>query len=304
MGSVVVVGSANVDFVVRCEALPTPGQTVLGEDLATLAGGKGANQATAAARAGARTALVAALGDDAHAELLRAHLRTAGVDISRVRTVEGASGAALIAVDAAGDNLIVVAPGANARLTELKPDDLAAIKRADVLLTQLEVPLATVAAAAEAAKAAGRMVVLNPSPVRSLPVALTDQVDVLIVNAGEAAELGGGDPEAAADGLLDLVPAVATTLGSEGVRYADRSGRRLAVPSPEVTAVDTTAAGDTFAGAFAAALADGRTVEFALCWACAAASVCVERPGASASIPAREEIAERYATAYGNGGPG
>lgn len=299
MSSVVVVGSANVDFVVRCEALPVPGQTVLGGDLATLPGGKGANQATAAARAGARTALVAALGNDGNAGVLRAHLEDAGVDTSCVRALPGSSGAALIAVGAGGDNLIVVAPGANGRLTGLTAEDLATIGAADVLLGQLEVPIETVTAAARAAKAAERTVVLNPSPVRPLPAELTEHVDVLIVNAGEAAELGGGEAEAATGVLLDTVPAVAITLGPEGVCYADRSGRRLTVPAPRVTAVDTTAAGDTFAGAFAAALADGRPVEFALRWACAAASLCVERRGAGGSIPDRRQITDRYTTAYG-----
>jgi ribokinase len=294
---ITVVGSANMDLVVTAATLPAPGETVLGDDFATIPGGKGANQAVAAARAGAHCAFVGAVGDDAFGAQLRASLVTAGVDTDRLRTVDGPSGVALIAVDAAAENLIVVAPGANGRLTGLDAADRAAIAAADVLVCQLEVPLATVIEAATAARAGGTTVVLNAAPARRIDAELLSTVDVLVVNEGEAATIAGraGPPET----LLDLVPRVVMTLGAAGAAYADRDGLRLTVPAPKVDAVDTTAAGDAFTGALAVALAEGPPVGEALKWACAAGAACARTHGASTALPTRAAIQELYDDTYG-----
>lgn len=294
---VVVVGSANLDLVVTAPALPRPGETVLGGNFTTVPGGKGANQAVAAARAGARVGFIGAVGQDSFAQPQRDSLAAAGVDVSRLRTVPGPSGVALIAVDDAAENLIVVAPGANAALTTLSTPDRDAIAAADVLLCQLEIPLSAVAEAAATARAAGTVVVLNAAPARTLPGEVLDVVDVLVVNEGEAEVLAGRP--AAPEDLLDLVPRVVMTLGARGAAYADRDGVRLEVPAPRVDAVDTTAAGDAFTGALAVAWAEGRPVERALHWACAAGAVCARRPGASSALPTRAEIDQMFTAAYG-----
>lgn len=296
-----VVGSANVDLVVTCPRLPAPGETLLGTALTTVQGGKGANQAIAAARGGAACCLIAAVGEDAHGKLLREALAEAGVDISRVQQCELPTGTAIIEVDAAGRNSIVVVPGANGVLA-LADDDDTAIAGAAVLLAQLEVPVETVTAAARTARAHGVSVVLNASPAAVLPQALLENVNVLLVNEGEAALLAETEPDdidAAVERLLQIVPAVAVTLGAEGVRYADASGIRLAISPPPADAVDTTGAGDTFAGNLAAALAIGVPVDVALRCACAAASLAVRRLGAGPSIPDRDETDALCAEHYG-----
>ncbi|GIG86339.1 ribokinase [Plantactinospora endophytica] len=305
---VVVVGSANLDLVVSTPTLPRPGETVLGDALRTIPGGKGANQAVAAVRAGARCDFVGAVGQDGFADQLRANLAEAGVDLRRLRTVPGPSGVALIAVDARAENLIVVAPGANGELTSLGADDRAVVEAADVLLCQLEVPLPAVAQAAEWGRNAGTTVVLNAAPARPLPADLLDVVDLLVVNQVEAAVVAGvaaeTDVEALLDALLALVPRVVLTLGADGVRYADRLGLRLAVAAPTIEAVDTTAAGDAFTGALAVAWAQRRgpvepaAVTAVLRWACAAGAACARRPGASTALPTRAEIDDLYAQSY------
>jgi ribokinase len=298
---VVVVGSANMDLVASGATLPAPGQTVLGHRFTTVPGGKGANQAVAAARAGAECHFIGAVGDDAFGSALRDNLRGAGVDDAAVRTVPGSSGVALIAVAEDGENQIVVVPGANAALTALRPDDLAAVGAADLLMTQLEVPLPTVAAAARAARDAGVTVLLNAAPAGEVPAALLSTVDILLVNEGEARGLAGrpstDPPDGLLDALLDLVPRVVLTLGARGARYADRHGTRLTVPAPVVSAVDTTAAGDAFAGAFAVAWGEGRPVRDVLRWACAAGAACARTLGAASSLPTRAQIDELYRAA-------
>jgi ribokinase len=293
---VVVVGSANMDLVATAPVLPAPGQTVLGRDFTTVAGGKGANQAVAAARAGARCAMIGAVGDDAFGAALRQGLRGAGVDASLVRTAPGPSGVALIAVGGDGENQIVVVPGANATLTELHGRDLAAIAGADLLMAQLEVPVATVTAAARAARDAGVTVLLNAAPARELPADLLSTVDILVVNEGEARTVAGR-ADGVLDALLELVPRVVLTLGARGAAYADRDGTRVSAPAPLVPTVDTTAAGDAFAGAFAVAWAEARPVTEALRWACAAGAACVRTLGAAGSLPARAQIDELYRAA-------
>ncbi len=279
MSRVIVVGSANMDLVVTAQSLPRPGETVLGETFVTVPGGKGANQAIAAARAGGRCSFIGAVGQDAFGEALRDNMIRAGVDVARLRTVPGPSGVALIAVDTNAENLIVVAPGANAALTRLDVQDRMAIEGSDVLLCQLEIPLPTVAQAAAAARTAGTLVMLNAAPARPLPAELLAAVDVLIVNEHEAEAMPGA---------VQLVPHVVMTLGARGASYADRDGRRVDVPAPKVRAVDTTGAGDAFAGALAVAWAERRPVEEALRWACAAGAVCATRRGATP--PTRQEI--------------
>jgi ribokinase len=212
--------------------------------------------------------------------------------VSRLRTVPGPSGVALIAVDDAAENQIVVAPGANASVTGLTEPDRAAIAAADVLLCQLEIPLPAVVEAAAAAS----FVILNAAPVRPLPAELLDAVDLLVVNESEAAGLvEGGAPEE----LLALVPRVVVTLGAAGAAYADRAGTRLAVPAPRIEPVDTTAAGDAFCGALAVAWAQRRPVDEALRWACAAGAACALHPGASTALPTREEIDALFRASYG-----
>ncbi|MEU4481007.1 ribokinase [Micromonospora sp. NPDC023966] len=305
---IAVVGSANLDLVVTTPQLPRPGETVLGEGFATVPGGKGANQAVAAARAGAACAFIGAVGQDDFGRVLRDNLAGAGVDVRGLREVPGPSGVALIAVDGTAENFIVVAPGANGKLSELDGADEGVVAAADVLLVQLEVPLPAVTRAAGGARAAGTTVVLNAAPARPLPPELLDLVDVLVVNEHEAAVVAGvpdGDPPALLDALLTLVPRVVLTLGARGAAYADRQGLRLEVPAPRVDAVDTTAAGDAFTGALAVAWAERRGPDSAdevtavLRWACAAGAACAQRPGASTALPDRVEIDALNEATYG-----
>ena len=297
--SVVVVGSANIDLVARCRVLPAPGETVMGSTFDTIPGGKGANQAIAAARAGARCAMVAAVGADPSGERILRTLAEAGGETAGVRTVPAPTGTALIAVADSGANSIIVIPGANARLTE--PEF--AVAAGTVVLAQLEVPQETVRFAFTAARARGGLTVLNAAPAAELLEGLLEVTDLLVVNEHEAAALTGGDPagwEEALRALLERVPRVAVTLGELGVRYRDRDGTVCAVAAPRTTAVDTTAAGDTFTGALAAALDRGEPIEAALRFGCAAASLCVESAGASSSIPGLTAIEERCRDAYGS----
>lgn len=280
---VVIVGSANVDQVFRVAAIPAPGETVLSHGFSTALGGKGQNQAVAAARAGASTAFIAALGDDAFGASIRAGLAADGIRTEGVRTVGAPTGTALIAVDDTGENTIIVEAGANA-LLDLSESDAAAIAAAEVLVLQLEIPLATAARAARLARAAGTRVLLNAAPIRELPDELLAAVDILVVNEHEAAFL-------ARDGEVSaLAPTVIVTLGAEGALAHERGAADVRVAAPKVSAVDTTGAGDTFCGALAALLADGSPLAEALRFAVAAASLSVQARGAVPSIPTRAEI--------------
>ncbi|MGX5681226.1 ribokinase [Schumannella luteola] len=287
MADVVVVGSANVDQVFRVDRIPEPGETVLSTGFSTARGGKGQNQAVAAARAGASTAFIAAIGDDGFGRLTAEGLTEDRIDSSRVRTVDAATGTALIAVDPRGENTIIVEAGANARLAPLDAGDRESIAEASVLLLQLEIPLDTVVEAAAAARAGGTTAVLNAAPIADLPVALLADLDVLIVNEHEAAHLRAST---GATELTSLVETVVVTLGADGAELHRRERDVVRVPAPRVTAVDATGAGDTFCGAFAAALAGGAEVDDALGFAVAAASLSVQRHGAVPSIPRRAEI--------------
>lgn len=283
---ILVAGSANADFVVRSGHIPGPGETVLGGDLAIVAGGKGANQAVAAARAGgAATEMLVALGTDASADLVEASLTGAGVRLHVVRS-ERATGAALITVSDAGENAITVAPGANSALAAEHLPDLRSI---GWLVLQLETPIATVTAYAQAARAAGVRSMLNVAPAQSVPAELLAVIDVLVVNEDELALLAGRDGSTV-DRLARLhVPVAIVTLGARGC-CAVADGAVVVQPAFRVAAVDTTAAGDTFCGVLAAALARGEALAHALQSASAAAALATTRPGAQSSIPSRAEV--------------
>jgi ribokinase len=265
---VCVVGSVNLDSVFTVAALPAPGETVLGSAPSTHPGGKGANQAVAAARAGADVSFVGAVGDDDAGERLRRHLQANGVGTEGLTTVPGPSGSAVITVDPAGENTIVVAPGANASLTI--DGDLELIAGSDVLLLQLEIPIATATAAARTARQAGATVIVNVSPIRGDVTELAGLIDVAVVNETESAQFD------------HLVPHRVVTLGARGARYTGADGT-AEMPSPVVDAVDTSGAGDVFAGVLAAEWPRGTA--HALRRACAAGALATLVPGAGDCAP-------------------
>ncbi|MEW2392749.1 ribokinase [Streptomyces venezuelae] len=295
---IAVLGSANMDLVAYVTEAPRRGETVTGREFRTVPGGKGANQAVAAARAGATVSMIGAVGKDAYGAQLRSALEHSGIETDSLRTVEAPTGTAHIVVDDEGGNAIVVIPGANGTVTALAPGDEGLIASADALMLQLEVPLDGVLAAARAARSHGVRTILTPAPAQPLPPELLAAVDLLLPNEHEAATLTGiaDDPHAAARALLSQVPEVVITLGSRGSLYASRDTEPVTVPARQVAAVDTTGAGDTFAGALAVALAEGNSVADALGWASAAAALSVQRPGASASMPCRKEIDDEAGT--------
>ncbi|MFF0276435.1 ribokinase [Streptomyces sp. NPDC094447] len=291
MTSIVVLGSTNMDLVAYVPRAPALGETVTGRSFRTIPGGKGANQAVAAARAGAEVSMIGAVGADDFGPRLRAALEHCSVDTDLLRTAEGASGTAHIVVDDEGGNAIVVIPGANGTVTSLDHGDEALIGTADALLLQLELPLSVVVEGAATARRLGVRTVLTPAPAQPLPPELLASVDLLVPNEHEAAALTGiDDPREAALALLRDVPEVVVTLGAAGSLYAVRGADPVAVPAPRVRAVDTTAAGDTFVGALVVALAEGRPAPEALAWAGTAAALSVQREGASTSMPYRTEI--------------
>ncbi|MFI6032585.1 ribokinase [Streptomyces sp. NPDC051315] len=297
MTDIVVLGSTNMDLVAYVEKAPQRGETVTGREFRTIPGGKGANQAIAAAHAGATVSMIGAVGNDSFGTRLRSTLEHSGVNTDHLRTVEFPSGTAHIVVDDEGGNAIVVVPGANGTVDHLVPGDEVLIASADALLLQLEIPLAAVVAGARAARTHGVRTVLTPAPAQHLPPELLDTTDLLVPNEHEATTLTGrADPRQAALALLDSVPQVVVTLGAAGILYAARDTEPLTVPAPHVTAVDSTGAGDTFVGALAVALGEERPVREALAWAAAAAALSVQRPGASASMPYRSEIDKQYAS--------
>lgn len=290
MTAIAVLGSTNMDLVAYVPKAPRLGETVTGRAFRTVPGGKGANQAVAAARSGGEVVMIGAVGADEFGVRLRSALTAARVDTAALRTVEGASGTAHITVDDEGGNSIIVIPGANAAVTGLEAGDEARIAAAGSLLLQLELPLTAVLAGARAARAHGVRTVLTPAPAQALPADLLAATDLLVPNEHEAAALTGlTDPLQAAEALLSQVPEVVITLGAAGALYAARGAEPLTVPAPRVRAMDTTAAGDTFVGALAVALGEGRPMPAALRWASAAAALSVQRPGAQDSMPTRAE---------------
>ncbi|MQM24111.1 ribokinase [Glycomyces albidus] len=298
--SVVVLGSANLDLVYDVERIPAPGETVLARGYGAFAGGKGNNQAVAAARAGSETRFIAALGRDENGDRLAEEARAAGIALLD-RRVDAPTGTASIYVDRGGENSIVVNSGANAELTALTATELAAIGDADVLVLQLETPPGAVAEAARAARAAATAVVLNAAPADRRAEDLLGDVDVLVVNEHEANGLLGRDPGADLDAAVDALTAygctVVVTLGAAGCLVAAPGGEPVKVPAVPVPVVDTTGAGDTFVGYLAAAIdADERhatgaaALAGAAAFATAAAAIAVQRKGAVPSIPTLEEV--------------
>ena len=291
---VVVVGSANTDFIVHTPSLPGAGETVLGRPLLTAWGGKGANQAVAAARAGVRVRFAAKLGDDDAGQRYTAHLRDTGIEVSGGVESAMPSGVALITVDRHGQNQISVAPGANERLRPADLPSRSELRGASVLVTQLETPLETVEEALRRGREAGATTVLNAAPSRPLPPNFASLVDILVVNEGEAlilTETSNGGFEQALLALESCgYPAVVVTLGPRGIAYraAGKPGRLAGL---KVEVLDATGSGDTFVGYLASALARGATLPDALAEANAAAALSVTRAGAQPAIPTRRQVA-------------
>jgi ribokinase len=293
MSDLVVVGSINVDLVVSAPRLPATGETVLGGEFARHMGGKGANQAVAAARAGARVQMVGAVGGDEYGRESVAALSREGVDITGVRTVDAPTGVALIAVAPDGENLIVVAPGANG-LLDLGEQRLSWPEGAGVLLASLEVPMAAVLAAAELAATHAATIVINPAPGQRLPDALLALHPILSPNEQEL--LACGEADTADEAILALrargAGPILVTRGAAGVLIVDEAGRRE-IPAQAARAVDATGAGDTFVGVLAAWLAEGSALDAAASAGNAAAALKVASRGAREGMPDREAIETR-----------
>ena len=303
MTGIVVVGSLNMDFVVAVDRLPAPGETVLGRDFQMIPGGKGANQACAAAKLGANSVtvrMVGRVGYDVFADRLKASLSAAGVDVSAVHATRAQpTGVALIWVEGSGQNSIVVASGANHALAAPETEAMRPVFRgARFVLFQLESPLGTVAAALKLARQEGARTILDPAPAQALPAELLANVDILTPNETEASILLGLPPgrvsgdaaPALARALRERGPAaVVLKLGEQGCFYSDGEAEIFS-SGFKVTARDTTAAGDTFNAALAVALAEDRGIEDALRFANAAAAISVTRLGAQSSVPSRTEV--------------
>lgn len=299
---VVVVGSINMDLVFAVPQLPRPGETATGAQFSSCPGGKGANQAVAAARLGVNTALVGCVGDDACGRKMLALLEQEGVDCTRVTRVPQPTGCAGIFVDNRGENCIAVADGANARVSAQTIDRAeAVIAGAKVLLVQLEIPLEAVRAALQIARAAGVITILDPAPARELDEDLLGLADYLTPNAGEASQLTGShvhcwNTAAAAARELRAKSGgtVLVTMGKYGAFFSSPAGE-VRITAPRVAAVDSTAAGDAFNGALAVALARGVEPDRAADIAVVAGALAATRAGAQPSLPTREQLAKAVA---------
>lgn len=296
MASIIIVGSVNMDLVVRAPRFALPGETVMGHGFDTVPGGKGANQAVAARRLGGSVAMVACVGEDAFGLAMREGLAEEGIDVQHVDVRGGhPSGVALITVDDRGENTIVVVPGANGRMTV---EDVAlagpAIAAAAVLVLQLEVPMPVVHAAAAIAREHGRVVVLNAAPAQPCDEALLALVDYLVVNETEVFALAGPGVHRREDAIAALqrrgVRHVVVTLGATGAVLVSADGTATTVAGFALPVVDTTAAGDAFVGAFAVALAEGSSPADALRRGNAAGALTVTRAGAQPSLPSRAQL--------------
>ncbi|QXI08185.1 ribokinase [Pseudomonas tensinigenes] len=296
--NVVVIGSLNMDLVTRAPRLPVGGETLIGHSFATVSGGKGANQAVAAARLGAQVAMVGCVGNDDYGVQLRDALLAEQIDCQAVSTVNDSSGVALIVVDDNSQNAIVIVAGANGAMTPAVIDRFdAVLQAADVIICQLEIPDATVGHALKRARALGKIVILNPAPAsRALPADWFAAIDYLIPNESEATVLSGlpvdslETAERAASKLIAMgAGKVIITLGAQGSLFANGQSFEH-FPAPKVKAVDTTAAGDTFVGGFAAALANGKSEAEAIRYGQIAAALSVTRAGAQPSIPIQSDV--------------
>ena len=296
---VVVIGSLNMDLVMRTPRVPVGGETLHGHEFSTLPGGKGANQAVACARLGAKVAMIGQVGNDGFGTTLRDGLAADGIDTSGVlQTSAVGTGVAMILVEDIGQNRIVLAAGANGALTPADIDAHAArIGGAAMLVLQLEVPMPVVQRAIGIAHAAGVPVLLNPGPASPLPEAVWSQIDILVPNESEATLLSGVEVSDATSAYAAAkvfrqrgVKCVLITLGATGVAVIDDAGERH-LPAHVVKAVDTTAAGDTFIGGLSAGLVEGLAMDDAVALGQRASALCVTRHGAQPSIPYRREIA-------------
>lgn len=295
MPDVLVVGSLNADLVVRTPHFPQPGETISGEDLQVIPGGKGANQAVAAARHGANVSMLGRVGNDGFGDFLLDNLKENHVDFSHVRRDQASTGTAIIVVDSNGQNSIVLSAGANGKVSAA---DVESGSFADhkLLLLQLEIPIPTVLAAARRARASGLGVILNPAPAKELPEALISRADYLIPNETELRLLTGMDvndipsAEHAAKSLLARgVRNVIVTLGSKGALIVNQEASKQ-VDTYKVDVVDTTAAGDAFIGGFAYSLLQNRSLEDAVQYGCACGALATTKFGAQPSLPTKEEV--------------
>lgn len=296
MAEIVVVGSLNADLVVRSPRFPEPGETIQGEDLATIPGGKGANQAVAAARLGADVAMVGCVGADAFGSMLIENLKRNHVDTKRVlRDGSAATGTAIIVVDSNGENRIILSPGANGRIKS-RDIEQGALVGAKLLLLQFEIPMDAVVHAARLAKEHKVKVIVNPAPAHDMPDELLKYIDYLVPNETELALLTGKDTndkaslEAAAQSLVKRgVPHVIVTLGGRGALIVTRL-RKKYVSSYKVRPVDTTGAGDAFIGGLAFALTSRKSLEDAVQYGCACGALATTKFGAQPSLPTAEEV--------------
>lgn len=295
---IIVVGSLNMDLVTYTGRVPVTGETIIGKSFRQIPGGKGANQADAIAKLGAEVKMIGCVGNDGMGAALLESLRRDGVDVAMVKRVDGVStGIASITVDASGNNSIIVVPGANGRLSvEDMQASLEAFEDSNIVVAQLEVPTETVKFAIKAAKQLGKLTILNPAPAAELEDELLSKVDILVPNETELELLSGiriqneADLERAAGLLIDKgVQELIVTLGSKGCVHFNKSGSK-AYPAYKVDAVDTTAAGDSFIGALAAAISEGKTLEEAIRFATAVGALTVTREGAQSSLPLRKEV--------------
>jgi ribokinase len=297
---IVVIGSSNTDMVIKAEHLPQPGETIIGEDFLMNHGGKGANQAVAAARLGGKVVFVCKVGDDMFGREALEMFQKEGIDITySYKTKEKSSGVALINVDNKGENTIVVASGANGLLSEADVQQAQAeIDESTIVLMQLETPVPTLTYAAKCAKQVGAKVVLNPAPAPKIPLPeeLLKNVDIIIPNENEAEYISGikiTDLDSLRDVMLNIVSkgvkTVIITIGARGA-YVFYKGELFLVPAFKVDAVDTTAAGDTFCGALCVALSEGQDMKTAVRFANKASSISVTRMGAQTSVPYRKEV--------------